>query len=195
MTNPNMPDKSGILDALLPLSALGSQNGLALQHVERAVLEFKNLFLESWIEASSHSDFYDVLRIASQRIARAKRHCGDLSDREKTLYFLGILSGLEYAFKELYTAEEREKMIATTCSGNERASQILQAIYFANGGQEVYHEKLAELVGLSYGNLTEEMKFLLNCRAVAATGRGKSTCYTLTPAGKRYCMKSQNEKE
>ena len=75
MTNPNMPDKSRILDALLPLSALGSQNGLAPQHVERAVLEFKNLFLESWIEASSHSDFYDVLRIASQRIARAKRHC------------------------------------------------------------------------------------------------------------------------
>ena len=106
-----------------------------------------------------------------------------------------MLSGLEDVSKALYTAEGRGERIATACSGNERASQILQAIYFANGGQEVYHEKLAELVGLSYGNLTEEMKFLLNCRAVAATGRGKSTCYTLTPAGKRYCMKSQNDKE
>lgn len=195
MTNPNMPDKSGILDALLPLSALGSQNGLAPQHVERAVSEFKALFLASWIEARSHSDFYDVLRIASQRIARAKRHCGNLTDREETLYYLGMLSGLEDAFKELYTAEAREKMIATACSGNEHASQILQALYTTNGGQWVYHEKLAELVGLSYEGLTEEMKFLLNCRAVSATGKGKSTCYTLTPAGKRYCMKSQNEKE
>lgn len=195
MTNANVPDKLKLLDALLPLSALGSKNGLAPQHVEQAVLEFKNLFLESWIDASSHSDFYDVLRIASQRIARAKRHCGDLSEREKTLYYLGMLSGLEDVFKTLYTAEEREKMIATACSGNERAGQILQALYTANGGHGIYHEKLAETVGLSYEELTEEMKFLLNCRAVAATGRGKSTCYTLTPAGKRYCMKSQQTKE
>ena len=195
MTNPNVPDKSKLLDALLPLSALGSQNGLATQHVERAVLEFRNLFLESWIDASSHSDFYDALRIASQRIARAKRHCGDLSDREETLYSLGILSGLEYAFKALYTAEEREKMIETACSGNERTSQILQTIYTANGGQGIYHENLAKAVGLSYEELTEEIKILLNCRAVSATGRGKSTCYTLTPAGKRYCMKTRKEKE
>lgn len=195
MTNSNVPDKSDLWDTLSPLSALSSEDGLTMQQVEIAVSEFKSIFLERWVDASSHSDFYDVLRLASQKIARAKRHCGDLSDREKTLYFLGILSGLEDVLKTLYTAEEREKMIVTVCSGNERASQILQALYTANDSQVIYHENLAKMVGLSYEELAEEMKFLLNCRAVSATGRGKFTRYALTPAGKRYCLKTQKVKE
>jgi len=165
---------------------------LAVEHVKNAIIEFRNLFIDSWLNTTTHTEFFNTLRFTTQKTKQAKRRLGSLSEREEISYYLGILAGVEYAFQELYTAEERELQIVMLASSqSEKTDRILMCLYTKNGGQGLRHGELAKELNVSESSLTNTMKRILQSRAVSAVRTGKNTFYTLTPAGKRYCSKKQ----
>ena len=165
---------------------------LAVRNIKNLILEFQNLFLDRWLRTASHTEFYNILRLATQKSTQAKRRLGSLSEREETSYYLGMMAGIEHVFQELYTAEERDlRIIVMAGSQSEKTDRILMCLYTKNGGQGMRHGELAKEVNISDSSLTNTMKRILQSRAVTAVRTGKNTFYTLTPAGQRYCSKKQ----
>lgn len=162
----------------------------SVKEVERSVYGFRSNFLDSWTEAPSHAEFYNVIRIISQREGISRHMLGNMSNRENIAYFLGILAGIAYMSRELYTTEMQDNQISSVCSQSETAEKILYCLYTTNGGHGMYHVDLADKVGLTIEQLTEAMIPLLSCRAVAAVGTGSHTFYTVERIGKRYRSKA-----
>ena len=175
----------GLLSVLANLPDLADHADA--QGINREVLEFRNLLLNQWINAQDHTDFEQLLRLLVQKEKISKRRFGQLSDREKALYSLGMLSGVEYVIKDLYVAEAREQQIDAVCSQSKQALQILECLY---NNPMLYHTNLAAKSGRSSEDLVSYMKGLLQCRAVSASGTGPGTRYSLTPAGIRYFAKN-----
>ena len=166
---------------------------LNVQRIKRKVTEFQSRFVDNWIKNTSHTDFYSIIRISSQKSKQAKRRLGNLSEREEASYYLGMLAGIEAVFQILYTAEERDRQVVEMASlQSARTDEILRCLYTSNGGQGMRHGELAKAIGVSYSSLTNTMKKVLQSGAVTAVRTGKNTFYTLTPVGQRYCSKKQD---
>lgn len=176
----------GILSVLANLPDLADRADA--QGINREVLEFCNLLINQWIATQNHTDFEQLLRLLVQKEKISKRRFGLLSEREASLYSLGMLSGVECMIKELYIAEAREQQIDAVCSKSKQVLRILECLY---NNPMLDHADLAAAARLSNEDLVGYMKGLLQCRAVSASGTCSGTRYSLTPAGARYWKKNR----
>ena len=167
----------------------------SVKEAKRSVYGFRSLYLDSWTETPSHTEFYDSIRIISRREGVSRNMLGTMSNRENLAYFLGMLAGIAYMSRELYTAEMQDEQILSICAQNETVEKILRCLHNTNGGHGMYHADLADKIGLSFDELTEAMKELLQCRDVAANGTGGYTYYVLGPTANRYYGKKANVQE
>ena len=167
----------------------------SVKEVKRRVYDFRMLFLDRWTELSTHTEFGNAIRVLSRREGVSRNMLGNMSNRETIAYFIGILAGVAYMSRMLYTAEVQDTQIVSVCSQNETVAKILQCLHNTNGGHGMYHTDLADKVGLTSGELTEIMKELLQFRAVVSNGTGEYTFYVLGPTGKRYYAKESRIQE
>lgn len=160
--------------------------------IEKDFIDFKNLYIDRWINNKKHSTFSSTLRYTEQASSQAKRKLGSLSDREQVVYFLGKFDGLKDAFQDLLAAEDEEqRIVSLACAQSARTDQILMVLYTTNNGQGMRHRELADHIHISYSSLSNIMKRILQSGAVTAERSGKNTFYTLTTAGQRYCAQKQ----
>lgn len=160
--------------------------------MRRYVAEIEKIFLDAWLSDHTRENFGTVLRLADQKSARARRDVEIKTDEAQITYHLGIVDGVIYVFRELFRAEKREsKIVETAGSQSAKTDRILQYLYEQNNGQGMRHGELADQLGISYSNLTNTMKRILQSGAVESARAGKNTFYRLTPAGKRYCARKK----
>lgn len=150
--------------------------------------DFKSAVLSRWDEELPE-DLEIYLRISDQKLARAERQLEPSNDMESCLYALGMLRGMIDLFQSLLKREMEDQRILFVCASQSRhTDQILQQLHTHHGGQGMRHGELAKEIGISESSLTNIMKRILSSGAVESTRSGKNTFYSLTRAGRNYCV-------
>lgn len=158
--------------------------------LECCVAELESCLLDSWLTYGSKENIEIDLCLASQKLSRAKRHLGDVPEKEQMMYTLGKAEGVVDVLRTLFIEGRREQQIIELVNAHgEQATNILKNLYGESRWHKVKHIELAEMLGISYDDLIEPMKWVLLSGAARASMTGRNTYYILTPTGYRYCCK------
>ena len=158
--------------------------------LECCVAELESCLLDSWLTYGSKENIEIDLCLASQKLSRAKRHLGDVPEKEQMMYTLGKAEGVVDVLRTLFIEGRREQQIIELVNAHgEQATNILKNLSGESRWHKVKHIELAEMLGISYDDLIEPMKWVLLSGAARASMTGRNTYYILTPTGYRYCCK------
>ena len=149
------------------------------------VVDQQNLLPKAWLDEPLES-FCAILQRSLQTSHRIKRQL--IAPNVEISYQLGVWEGSLQTFRMLYEEERKERdILEMAVSRSPNAENILQSLYHHH--DPIGHGELADRLGMTYSELTNEMQPIVRCGAVSASRTGCNTNYTLTTAAKRYCEK------
>lgn len=163
------------------------------QRMEQLMTDFKNDILDEWLNGS-HEGFETFLRLSEQQCSRMLRSFGEMVEREMCVFYLGMLSCIIQVFQALFREESKDdRLLSDTVRNSSKTEEILLYLYqlYQEGTDGIRHGKLAESLGMTDSALSNAMKRVLRSGAVDVSRYGKSTFYSLTNTGRRYCAKQQ----
>lgn len=164
--------------------------------MERIVMDFRNDILNEWLNGSLEG-FKTLLCQSEQQYVRASRSFGRMTMREMCAFYLGVLSCIIQIFQVMFREESKDcRAISDIARQSPKTEEILFTLYrlHENGIDGIRHGKLAEELGMTDSALSNAMKRALGSGAVEVSRYGKSTVYSLTSVGRRYCAKSQTSR-
>lgn len=136
-------------------------------------------------------EFEKTLRIASQKMARARRKLHNLGS--DAAFYLGAQFGCQQTLLKLLRNKNALDYISETVNrASESTVRILD--YLSQPGMTRSHPEIAANLNMDYDELTKHIAPLIICQAVQASRTGKNTRYTLTRHGKRFYRQHQTKR-